>query len=79
MHNEYLIASEKIQVEEKMLSNHCKKILKEYESSNGKVKRLTPSLSHKEEYVDQNLELYLRLGMKLTKANVCESLSKLQS
>ena len=40
MHNENPIGAEQIQVEERVLSNHGKKILKEYENSNGKVKSL---------------------------------------
>ena len=52
-----------------MLSDYCKKIADEYEIKVGDVKKLIPNLGNKTNYVlhYRNLQLYLSLGMKLTK------------
>ena len=52
-----------------MLSNYCKKIADKYEIKVGDVKKLIPNLGSKTNYVVhyRNLQLYLSLGMKLTK------------
>ena len=52
-----------------MLSDYCKKIADEYEIKVGDVKILIPNLGSKTNYVlyYKNLQLYLSLGMKLTK------------
>ena len=52
-----------------MLSNYCKKITDEHRIKVGDVKKLIPNLSGKTNYVVhyRNLQLYLSLGMKLTK------------
>ena len=52
-----------------MLSKYCKKIGHKYEIKAGDVKKLIPNLGNKTNYVVyyRNLQLYLSLGMKLTK------------
>ena len=52
-----------------MLSDYCKKFLDEFEIKVGDVKKLIPNLGNKTNYVVhyRNLQLYLSLGMKLTK------------
>ena len=52
-----------------MLSKYCKKTNDNYEIKFGDVKKLIPNLSNKTNYVVHygNLQLYLSLGMKLTK------------
>ena len=52
-----------------MLSKYCKKIADKYEIKVGDVKKLIPNLGNKTNYVVhyRNLQLYLFLGMKLTK------------
>ena len=52
-----------------MLSNYCKKTADNYEIKVGDVKKLIPNLGKKTNYVVhyRNLQLYLSLGMKLTK------------
>ena len=52
-----------------MLSKYCKKIADKYEIKVGDVKKLIPNLGNKTNYVVhyRNLQLYLPLGMKLTK------------
>ena len=69
LHNDYPLAAEKITVEKNMLSNYCKTISDKYGISTGLVNKLIPTLSKKEKYVlhYQNLQLYLNLGLKLTK------------
>ena len=52
-----------------MLSNYCKKIADKSEIKVGDVKKIIPNLGNKANYVVhyRNLQLYLSLGMKLTK------------
>ena len=52
-----------------ILSNYCKSIADKYEIKVGDVKKLIPNLGNKTKYVlhYKNLQLYLSLGMKLTK------------
>ena len=69
MHNDYPLAPEKLAIRCDMLSGYCKKIADEYEIKVGDVKKLIPNLSNKINYVVhyRNLQIYLSLGMKLTK------------
>ena len=52
-----------------MLSTYCKNIADEYDIKVSNVKKLIPNLGNKTKYVlhYRNLQLYLSLGMKLTK------------
>ena len=52
-----------------MLSNYCKKIADKYEIKLGNVKKLISNSGNKTNYVVhyRNLQLYLSLGIKLTK------------
>ena len=69
LHDDYPLASEKFAVSSDMLSNYCKKIADTHETKVGDVKKLIPNLSSKTNYVVhyRNAQLYLFLGMKLTK------------
>ena len=69
LHNDYPLAPEKLAISYDMLSDYCKKIADEYEIKVGDVKKLIPNLGNKTKYVlhYKNLQLYLSLGMKLTK------------
>ena len=69
LHNEFPLAPEKLAVASDMLSKYCKKIGDEYEIKVGDVKKLIPNLGNKTSYLVhyRNLQLYLSLGMKLTK------------
>ena len=69
MYNNYPLAPEKLATSDDMLSDYCKKIADEYEIKVGDVKKLIPNLVNKTNYVlhYRNLQLYLSLGMKLTK------------
>ena len=52
-----------------MLSKYCKSIADKYDIKIGDVKKVIPNLGNKTKYVVhyKNLQLYLSLGMKLTK------------
>ena len=67
--NDYPLAPEKLAVLSDMLPKYCKQIADKYETKVGDVKRLIPNLGNKTNYVVhyRNLQLYLSLGMKVTK------------
>ena len=69
LHNDYPLAPEKLFVTNDILSNYCKSIADKYEIKVGDVKKLIPNLGNKIKYVVhyKNIQLYLSLGMKLTK------------
>ena len=69
LHNDYPLAPEKLAVTNDMLSKYCKEIADKYDIKVGDVKKLIPNLGNKTKYVlhYRNLQLYLSLGMKLTK------------
>ena len=69
LHNDFLLAPEKLTVSNDILSKYCKKIGDEYEIRVGDVKRLIPNVGNKTNYVVhyRNRQLYLSLGIKLTK------------
>ena len=69
LRNDYPLAPQKLSIPYEMLSDYCKKIADEYEIKVGNVMKLVPNLSDQTNYVlhCKNLQLYLSLGMKLTK------------
>ena len=69
LHNDYPLVPEKLDVSSDMLSNYCKKIVDMYEIKDGDAKKLIPNLCNNTNYVVhyRNLQLYLSLGIKLTK------------
>ena len=69
LHNDYPLTPEKLAVFNDMLSKYCKKISNKYEIKVGDAKKLIPNLGQKTNYVlnYRNLQLYLSLGIKLTK------------
>ena len=70
LHNDYPCAAEKIKVNDEMLSDYCQNIKNRFKISSGNVSKLIPTLHHKEKYVfhEENLKLYLSLGLKLKKS-----------
>ena len=71
LHNDYPVAPEKGKVSKNMLSRYCKKIVEKHKILIGQVNKLIPMLKRKEKYVIhyRNLQLYLDLGLNLTKVH----------
>ena len=69
LHNDYPYAPEKFVIPYDLFSDYCKKVTDEYEIKVGDVKKLIRNLGNKTYYVlhYRNVQLYLSLGMKLTK------------
>ena len=69
LHNDYLLAPEKLETNHNMLSDYCSNIANEYGIKTDGVNKLVPNLGNKCKYVlhYRNLPLYLSLEMKLTK------------
>ena len=69
LRNDYPLAPEKLAVSNDMLSKYCKKIADRYVIKVDDVKKIIPNLDNKTNYVVhyRNLQLYLPLGMKVTK------------
>ena len=69
LHYHYPLAPEKLAIPYDMLSDYCKKIASKYGVKAGDVKKLISDLGNKTNYVVhyRNLQLYLSLGIKLTK------------
>ena len=69
LHNDYPLSPEKPIVTNDILSNYCKGIADKYDIKVGDIKKLIPNLGNKTKYVlhYRNIQLYLSLGMKLTK------------
>ena len=69
LHNDYPLVPQKLAVSSDMLSKYCKEIVDEYGIKVGDIKKLIPHLGNKTEYLlhYRNLQLYLSLGMKVTK------------
>ena len=71
LHNDYPLGPEKIKVTNDMLADYSKKIAREYKISTGLVHKLIPTLKNKQKYVlhYRNLQLYIDLGLKITKVH----------
>ena len=71
LHNDYPLGPEKLAIPYDVLSDYCEKITDEYEVKVGHVKKSIPNLGNKTSYVlyYKNLQLYLALGIKLTKTH----------
>ena len=69
LHNDYPLAPEKLATRYNILSDYSKKNAEEYGIKVSDLKKLIPDLGNKTNYVlhYRSLQLYLSLGMKLTK------------
>ena len=69
-HNSYPLAPETTQVPEEWMSPYQKEIARELNLSKDKTKKLLLTLRDKKNYVPhyRNLQLYLKIGMKLKKS-----------
>ena len=69
LHNDYPLAPEKILVSDQMLSPYCKELKESQNNTSGRVHKLIPKLMDKEKYLlhYKNLQLYLKLGLRLKK------------
>ena len=77
LHNDYPLGPEKLAIFYNIFSDYCKKFADEYEVKVGDVKEIILNLGNKANYVlhYRNLQLYLSLGIKLTKFIRCQNLS----
>ena len=70
MHNDYPLAPGKLEISQNILSKHCSNIANEYGIKTGGVNKLVPNFGNKSKYIhSRNLQLYLSLGIKLTKVH----------
>ena len=69
LYNDHPLAPEKLKISQNMLSSYCFSIGHEYGIKIGGVNKLVPNLGNKSRYIVpyRNFQLYLSLGMKLTK------------
>ena len=69
LHNDYPLAPDKLEINENMLSKYCLNIANKYGIKVDGVNKLVPSLGNETKYAVhyRNLQLYLSLGMQLTK------------
>ena len=74
LHNDYSLDPEKLEINNDMLSKYCRDIAKKYGVKVDGVNKLVPNLGNKSKYLVyyRNLQLYLSLGMKLTKIHSFE-------
>lgn len=68
-HSDYPLAPESFKIEPEMLSTYQRELLSRLDMKAGSTTKLVPNLFDKEKYVVhyRNLQLYLSLGMELTK------------
>ena len=67
LHNNYPLASEKLEINRSMLPKYCSNIADQYDIKVGGVNKLVINLSNNSKYVlhYRNLQLYLLLGIIL--------------
>ena len=80
LHNDYPLAPDKIEIKKEMQSEYQLKIADLYHIPIGNAKKIVPNVFDKEKYVIhyENLQVYLRLGLKLKKMHRVLELSQSQ-
>ena len=68
LHNDYPLASEKLEISQNMLLKYCSNIVNKHGTKICKVIKLVPNLDNNVVHY-RNLQLYLSLGMKVTKVH----------
>ena len=71
LHNDYPLAPEKLEISQNMSSKYYLNIVNKYGIKICGVNKLGPNLGNKSKYVVyyRNFQVYLSLGIKLTKVN----------
>jgi hypothetical protein len=71
LHSDYPLAPESFEVKPNMLSSYQQELLKDLNLLDTSTRKLVPNLKKKNDYVIhyRNLQLYLSLGMKVTKVH----------
>ena len=71
LHHDYPLAPQKLKISQDMLSKYCSDIANKYGIKIGGVNKLVSNLKNKEKFVIhyRNLQLYLSLGMKVSKVH----------
>ena len=79
LHNDYPLVPEKLKVNNDMLSKYSSSIANNYGIKVGEVNKLIPNLGNEKNYVVhyRNLQLYISLGMIVTKVKKFLNLSNL--
>lgn len=69
LHSDYPLAPESLEVKASMLSPYQRQLLRDLKLGETSMRKLVPNLNSKSDYVVhyRNLQLYLALGMKITK------------
>ena len=71
LQNDYPLTPDKSEIKKEILFDYHLKIANDYNIFIGNVKKIVPNFSNKEKYVFnyENLQLYLRLGLKIKKVH----------
>lgn len=69
LHNDYPLAPERRKVHKELLSPYCHQLIEDMDMKYTPSEKLVPNLNDKQHYIlhYRNLQLYLSLGMKLTR------------
>ena len=69
LHNDYLLAPEKMKITREMLSSYCESRREKFNITIGQVHKLIPTLNTKEKSTCYIIEIYTDLGLKVKKVH----------